>query len=78
LLLLTWLSTGGGDGMFRKLIKLLTCEVREARIECVVPSYTITAWRSNNTHAHLLNIICQIHLLRVSVWMHLKTANYGT
>jgi len=51
-------------GLFGKLIKPITYEVWEAHssihIECVMPSYAITAWWSDYGHAHLSDIICQI------------------
>jgi len=38
-----------------------------------MPNYTITAQQSDHAHAHLSDIIRQIHLHKVNALMHIKT-----
>jgi len=78
---LIWFLTGGGAGLFRKLIKPLTCELvfgsgfNNPALNVLCPvMQSVTALKSDYTHTHLLDIIRQIRLQTVNVWMCLKTS----
>jgi len=73
--------SGVWEGLFRKLIKPLSCEVREAVTTVVHPvHYTqlCTAWQSDYAHAHLLDVIRQLLFHGVNTRTSFKTANYST
>jgi len=71
--LLTGLPRGGGVGLFGKLIKPLTCEVSNA----LDPVTQLLRDGMITPRTHLPDVIHQIHLCRVNIRMHHKTANYG-
>jgi len=63
-----------------KLIKPLRCEIWKAistiHMECVVPTYAMTAWWSDYPHEHRPEVIHQIHFYRVNTRTCLNTANH--
>jgi len=62
------LPSGGGEGLFGKLIKPLTCEEWEA-----ISTQLGKQWRqSDYGHTYLLDIICWLRLHRVNVPLFLK------